>query len=242
MPRIISILVVLLLIAVVHGCSTDDPVTPTSPDLTLDKGRGGNPNPRIIPPHARPHGKSYEEWAALWWQWLWSAPEGVNPGLDTTGEFVDWDQSGKVWFLAPNYGLDQSDVRVASIPKGTMLFIDVAGFFTSPFFEGDDTLTIDELFEILEPFTDGISNIEFEVDGVAFDITSDYRIQSGPFDYTFPVGGMFGVPAGDYEMGAVDAYHVMLAPLSRGEHVIRIFSDLGEGYGTSEVVFYLTVE
>jgi hypothetical protein len=28
----------------------------------------GNPNPGIAPINSKPHGKSYSEWAAAWWQ------------------------------------------------------------------------------------------------------------------------------------------------------------------------------
>lgn len=251
MSRLLSVLAILCVLAVaLGGCGADDPVAPSNdPSVTaptVDKARGMNPNPRIIPPHARPHGKSYAEWSAAWWQWLWSAPAATNPGLDTTGEFVSWGQSGKVWFLAPNYGFDQVDHRTATIPRGTMLFIDVVGFFGSTATGDGDT--VEEIMAALGPLTEAVTDIVLEVDGVAYDITSDYLVYSIPFAFTLPEDNMFqyfgmSVEAGTYEPGVAYSYHVMLAPLSRGEHTIHIYADLGAvGWGTSEVFFDLTVE
>jgi len=246
MPRLGFLLLVLSMLIVLASCSQDEPANPAAPDLALEKGRGGNPNPGIIPPHARPHGKSYAEWSALWWQWLWSAPASVNPGLDSTGDFVDWNQSGKVWFLAPNYGFGQVDHRTATIPRGTMLFIDVVGFFGSTV-TGDGE-TVEEIMAALAPATESVTDIIFEVDGVAYDITEDYLVYSDPFSFTLPEDNMFqyfGIPVdpGTYEPGVAYTYHVMLAPLSRGQHTIHIYANLeAAGWGTSEVFYDLTVE
>jgi len=149
-----------------------------------------------------------------------------------------------VQFLAPNYGFGQVDHRTATIPKGTMLFVDVAGFFCSPEIGCCDT--IEEIREANAAATDGITGIVFEVDDVAYDINENYRIQSVAFEFTLPDDNMFqywgmDVDAGTYPLGAADTYHVMLAPLSRGEHTIHIFADLGD-WGTSEVFFDLTVD
>src|SRR5213082_787661 len=34
----------------------------------------GNPNPGVVPPHARAYGLSYAEWGAQWWRWAYSFP------------------------------------------------------------------------------------------------------------------------------------------------------------------------
>jgi hypothetical protein len=248
MLRLTSVLVLIATTTIFVACSGDNMTQPQEmAETTLgfaDKAQGMNVNPGIVPPNARPHGKTYAQWSALWWQWLWSAPAETNPGLDTTGDFVSWGQSGKVWFLAPNYGGGQVDHRTATIPRGTMLFIDVAGFFCSSVTcEGQ---TVEELRAETAPATDQIVEMVLEVDGVAYDITDQYRIESEPFEVILPEGNMFqywGIPieAGTYYPGIADAYHVMLAPLSSGEHTLHIFADLGL-WGTSEVFFDLTVE
>ena len=61
--------------------------------------KNGNPNPRVIPPHAHPFGKSYGEWSAEWWKWQLKLPAAGHPAFSTDGANCDAGQSGKVWFL-----------------------------------------------------------------------------------------------------------------------------------------------
>jgi hypothetical protein len=202
-----------------------------------------NQNPGVIPPGSNPYGQSYAQWSAAWWRWLWSAPAATNPGLDSTGDFVNYGQSGPVWFLAPNYGFGAVDVRYATIPAGRALFIELAGFFSS--FELGDGPTVDDLIAAVSAAADGIQQVVFEVDGVALENVENYRFQSPLFEYTLPEESMFNffglpTPPGTYYPGVSDGYYVMLTPLPVGEHTLHIFADLGPVWGTSEVTFHLT--
>ena len=71
-----------------------------APDLAW----AGSNNPRIAPIQSHPHGNTYGEWAAEWWQWALETPASVNPVLDMTGEFCAEGQKGHVWFLAGTFG------------------------------------------------------------------------------------------------------------------------------------------
>jgi hypothetical protein len=245
----IAMTMLLALVLVLAGCS-EDTRQPTAPpdapsDIALDKNAPGSLNPHVIPPHARPHGKSYSEWSALWWGWLWSAPYDVNPGLDETGENISYGQSGNVWFLAPAYfGTDW--VRSANIPSGTMLFVDIAAYFGATIIgDGDDEA---EIRAVLTPLVDAITDIVFEVDGLRLENLEDFRVQSPPgfFAYTLPENNMFqafgfDAPAGDYADGVAEGYYAMLKPLSVGEHEVFISADFGPPYGLVQVTVHLTV-
>lgn len=236
--------------ALAVGC-WDDPVrapegapmiTSDEPAATVALGR--NANPRIIPPQAHPHGQSYGEWSAGWWRWLWGAPADSNPGLDETGEFIDYGQSGSVWFIAPNYGGETT--REATIPPGKMLFIDVAADFESPLLTPD--LTEEELRANAAYVIDNIVSVGIEVDGTPVENLDLYRVVSPePFNYTLPENNMFQLfgfdaPAGTYEGAVSDGYFVMLAPLPAGEHTIYIATEYGDPvYSTSLVTVNLTV-
>jgi hypothetical protein len=224
----------------VMSCSQDEPASATAPTAPTvgDKAAGL----QIIPPHASPKGKTYGEWSVAWWQWLWSIPAAQNPGLDETGEFVGVGQSGSVWFLAANFG--GYNERTATIPPGKMLFVDVSAWFGSPVI--GDPEDLDELRAGLAEANELTQNITFEVDGVAVPDIENYRVQSpGPFSFETPEGSVlelfYGVPAGIYEPALADGHFVMLAPLSRGEHTLRISSELPFGFGVSEVIYHLTV-
>ena len=52
-------------------------------------------NPGVLPVVSKPHGKSYGEWAAAYWQWALSIPADRNPLTDTTGAFGGEGQSGE---------------------------------------------------------------------------------------------------------------------------------------------------
>src|SRR5437762_9689716 len=64
----------------------------------------GNPNPGVIPPHARAYGLSYAEWGAQWWRWAYSFPADQFPPLQSGELDCGLGQSGSVWFLAGTVG------------------------------------------------------------------------------------------------------------------------------------------
>src|SRR5687767_13686726 len=80
----------------------------------------GNPNPGIAPPHSRPHGRSYGDWAANWWQAAFQTPvvAGDHPLL-SGGAFGGEDG---VLFLAGSSGGNTIEI---TIPPGTPLFFPV---------------------------------------------------------------------------------------------------------------------
>src|SRR5262245_36308823 len=92
-----SIIAALATLVIVLGL-----MMPTSTPQAQSSGNQGNPG--IIPPGARPYGKTYGEWGARWWQWLLAIPAPVNPNLDPTGANCGQGQSGPVWFVAGNFG------------------------------------------------------------------------------------------------------------------------------------------
>ncbi len=168
-------------------------------------------------------------------------------GLDDSGDDVDWGQSGPVWFLAPAY-YGQWE-RTANIPNGKMIFIDLAGFFTSlQMGDGADEAELRDVSAFL--MDELVSNIILEVDGQRLQNIEDFRVATPPglFGYTLPEDNMFtffgyDIGAGTYENDAVaDGYYAMLPPLSVGRHTIFLSADFGEPYNdTVQVMYHLTV-
>jgi hypothetical protein len=83
-----------------------------------------NLNPGVQPINSKPHGLSYGEWSARWWQWILSIPAETNPNLDTTGENCGEGQSGHVWYLAGSFG-GGPYLRTCTVPTGTSLFFPI---------------------------------------------------------------------------------------------------------------------
>lgn len=240
-----SMLVVLGL--VLAGCSGDEavPLAP-QPEVTLQAGApAGTSEVMVLPPETSPGGLTYPEWSVKWWQWLWSAPVDQNPGLDATGEFVDWNQAGHVWYLAPAYFGTWE--RSAKIPTGTMLFIDLAANFTA--LTTLDGTNEEELRAAAAWATNNVTDIILRIDDWQLDNVENYRFISPPgyFGYTLPENNMFeffglDAPAGTYSDAVADGYYAMVKPLSMGEHTVFMSATLGEPYNDIvQVTYHLNV-
>jgi len=94
-----------------------------------------NPNPGIAPLNSNPHGASYAQWGAAWWQWVFSLaafpPDGLPNPLFTDGTVdCSFGQSGHVWFLAGRICFTCAPVtttanRNCTVPTGTALFLPI---------------------------------------------------------------------------------------------------------------------
>ncbi len=232
----------------VSSCSRDtsnDLLAPSGEDVAsydIDKANG---NPRIIPPVARVHGKTYAEWGVAWMQWFWSAPFDVSPALDETGEFISYGQSGSVWFLSPSFF--EGTERFATIPTGKMLFIDIAADIEGTWLGTGETE--EELRAVAAYAVDNLVSVTLTVDGNVLQNIELYRIQPAePFSLTIPDNNLFqafgfDMPAGTYDGAVYDGYFAMLAPLSAGQHTIVVSSEWGDPDPYfNDVTFYLTVQ
>jgi hypothetical protein len=236
-----------LVLLVVGGCSRDNPVAPVgdpNAGLELSAVQNCNGNPGIIPPNARPQGKSYAEWSVRWWQWLASAPLDHNPGLDETGADIGYGQSGAVWFLPPNFSGTATN-RTGVVPSGTMLFVMLIGFETSTR-EGYGT-TENELRSAARGIVDMVSDVSCEIDGAPVRNLNMYRVQSSRmFSLTVPNNNVFDLwgyptPAGTYFPSVADGYYLMLAPLSEGQHTIHWHGAINDFGYFPDITYNLTV-
>jgi hypothetical protein len=209
-------------------------------------------NPRVLPVHSKPHGKTYAQWAAAYWQWALSIPADTNPLTDTTGEFGAEGQSGSVWFLAGTFG--DSQERDLIVPHGKTLFVPVQPtIFGSGVFDCEPTVP-GVPCDVPTLKATAASNIglpgevvEVTIDGAAVHDVSDYRATSAtPFAITYPPNSVTGVAAGNYFPQVADGYWLMLAPLSTGQHTIEIsvFAPDTPSFGTIDftLLLHVTVE
>lgn len=189
----------------------------------MAKGRG-SVYPRVIPPWSTPHGASYAEWGARWWQWMFSLPVSESPMYDTTGANGGAGQSGSVWFLAGTFtGGDPSAHRTLTVPVGKALFIPVINVEGS-LADTPTASTFSEVKQLVEDFMDTITVADLTVDGHLLKIGPDTPYRTGLIEswYTLPVDNVLGLSPGTYSPVAYDGYYAMLAPLPAGKHVIKI--------------------
>jgi len=208
---------------------------------------GRNSNPGILPPDSNPSGHSYDEWSAALWKQAIEGPVAGNP-------FVEggcFELSGAVWGLAAPLA---TSTHSCTIPAGKALFVPSLTIECSSLeppesgFHGD---TEAEQAECATYWADHIVDLSIEIDGAPVQNLAAYRVVSPQFSFDAPNPNILGVPGGGPGTAVADGYYVMLAPLSRGEHSIRIRGALhfsvaeGDPFDfdlPSDATFHITVE
>ena len=83
------------------------------------------PENKVVEPGEEFAGKSYNELASEWTNWLAAEPIATNPAFDPDGRFCDRNQQGKVWFLASTFeGIVD---RTCEVPAGKAIFVSLGG-------------------------------------------------------------------------------------------------------------------
>jgi len=196
--------------------------------------------PGIIPPNANPHGMTYGEWSARWWQWALALPVDQNPFFDETGCAHGANgQLGPVWFLTGVINVSGTAVRECTVPAGKMLFFPIINTECStlepPPFHGDNEA---ELRACANNFN--VANVFAVIDGVTVRNLDRYVAVSPMFTFTLPPNNVLGVPAGTGQ-SVSKGYYLMLAPLSVGEHTIRFGGTFPDFNFTLDITYHLTI-
>src|SRR5207302_1641083 len=86
-----------------------------------------NSNPGVLPPQSHPHGATYEEWSARWWQWALAIPALQSPILDHPYPLdCAANQSGPVWFLTGTAG--GAVTRYCTVPAGVAILFPIVNY------------------------------------------------------------------------------------------------------------------
>jgi hypothetical protein len=218
---------------------------------------GGNSHPGIAPVNSRPHGATYGEWNARWWQWALSLPTTGHPLYDTAP--YDTGQEGaKVIFLgasfAPTVGPGGVSTAFAdrsiTIRPGTFLFVPIANTECSDL-EGNGS-TYDQLAACA-------SGIQGAIDPTSLSFTIDGREVQDLVDYysIAPELNQYQLPATDNVLNNIEplpdlngqtgnfvaaGYSLMLTPLPVGEHTIHFTAAFQPPYVFFiDVTYHITV-
>jgi hypothetical protein len=174
----------------------------------------------------QPFSKSWQEWTTQWWQWFLSIPKENHPAYDDTGERWTINQDDpNVLFLAGTTG-GKAERHIA-IPAGKAVLFPVINFATS-YSEDPSLKTEAEMILHAKTNIDDIVKKEANFDGASLLISEKHRIQSPPFDFSFPTNNIYGVQDGSTR-GVGDGYWIFLKPLSPGRHNVRTFGSCLSG-------------
>jgi hypothetical protein len=91
------------------------------------------PTGQALAGNASPHvyGQTIGNWGHDWWQWALSFPTATLPILQNGNVDCSAGQSGKVWFLAGDFGGKAE--RTCSIKRGKAIFLPIFnGIFWTP--------------------------------------------------------------------------------------------------------------
>jgi hypothetical protein len=176
---------------------------------------------QILPPDEPYGGATLGEWGARWMQWVYSFPEDIHPGFDTTGERCGYGQNGPVLFLPPT--LVEGPQISCTVPEGTAIYVNYGYIFCSsldeePYFGGNE--------EELQACLDESSGV-VEVIGTN---AEDYAARSPMFTLNLPEGLPDGfLPRGPgVALAMADTIGFIIAPPPPGEHSISV-TDLRVG-------------
>jgi hypothetical protein len=210
-------------------------------------------NPGVVDPNDDAYGKSYEEWSAAWWQWVFSLPGADHPLFDQTGADCDKGQKGKVWFLAGLFTKagDTSGpgavTRSCTIPNGKAIFFPVLNGWAD--YVGEEIPPTNRKQILIDRCDGNLTDAELAVtlDGQGLKRLERYKIKPTFFTYTMPEHGFFEV-AFDFPFvgsppppGAVTCgYYLLLSPLSKGAHDLHIETSNANGF-VQDVTYHLTV-
>jgi hypothetical protein len=174
-------------------------------------------------PDTNPQGLSYGEWAAKWWQWVYSIPQDENPLYDETGTKCAVKQTGSVWFLVGTFG--GSITRECTIPSNTSLFFPLIN--TECSIAGGDGKTEEELKRCATANIDRTIGMDLMIDGKKVENLGDYRAQSQLYNITLPANNIMGVSP-QTTSSIAEGYWIFLNPLSAGKHEIKFGGQAGD--------------
>lgn len=167
---------------------------------------------------SKPFGKSWEDWAVLWWQWCSAEPDNTNPASDRTGSHCDRNQTDpNVWFLAGTFG--ETVQRRCDIPRNKSLFFPIITDRIS-FAEHSFLKTKEQLDAYAKSDLDSTTVCEAWLDGMELENLHQNRVHTPLFIFEAPQGE-FGSINKESLQAVSDGYWVFLRPLAPGEHAIR---------------------
>jgi hypothetical protein len=195
---------------------------------------------RVVDPAnaAAQTGKTYGQWSAAWWEYVFSFRNPTSPFADKTGARCGDDQSGPVFFLVGTFttSIDPNGVVLASatrsgctVPAGKLLFFPLFNNECSsvepppfgPFTERKDLAACNH------QFLDTVRDLQAEIDGVPVENLESFRVcqtklcfNSPIFSVVLPPKNILGVPAGP-AISMSDGFYLLLRPLPAGKHTIH---------------------
>jgi hypothetical protein len=191
--------------------------------------------PVFAPPApVKPHGVSYSQWAALWWQWGVGTPVPTNPVLDTTGANCAVNQPAPGVFLLAGTFDGSTANRTCTVPVGTAFLLPM---FNKAFFaqQTDPPDQRTEAFVRAQVTCVEVNaSASLTVDGVSLANPLSFLEKSVIFSVNLPNDNVFGVPPQLLSPSADEGYYAFVEPLTPGSHTIHFTGAAACGAGGAQ--------
>jgi hypothetical protein len=187
----------------------------------------------------RPFGHNWQYWTTRWWRWFLSIPKVNSPAIDNTDEKSCVEQPDpNVWFLASTIGGRVE--RTVKIPSGKAVLFPVINVTISN--SEDPTLNTDtDMTSFVRRHMDDIVKKQASIDGEDLFISEKFRVQSPPFNFSYPPNNIFGAQEGPTR-GVGDGYWIFMRPVQPGKHTISTYGSCMSGKIQIEAKIQLIVE
>jgi hypothetical protein len=228
----------IVVLGIAGGCLASEDAAPEQAAMAsaLTQDHYNVRNPALFPADSRPFGRSMEAWAEAWWQWSFAIPLSLNPN-DTATADPGQDQRGPVFFLAT----PPIDGRTFNVPRHKAVAVLLSSILNDypcpdPTFHPAPGQTLFEFLSLGAAQADNVAEITSSLDGVALTDLTSYHVTSHKLmhitgDLSLQV--LDSCITGSPQPAVIEAYFMMLRPLSPGLHVLttRIVTKAGVDLG-----------
>ena len=193
----------------------------------------------LFSPVEQPYGHTWQYWTTRWWRWFLSIPRVNSPAINVTDENSWIDQPDpNVLFLASTIGGKVE--RTVRVRAGKAVLFPVINVTISN--SEDPTLNTDtDMISFVRRHIDDIVKKQANIDGQNLLISEEFRVQSPPFNFTYPPDNIFGAQEGPTR-GVGDGYWIFMRPLQPGKHTIRTYGSCMSGKIQIDAKFQLIVQ
>jgi hypothetical protein len=174
----------------------------------------------------RPFGHTWQYWTTKWWRWFLSIPKVNSPAMNNGEKNSDPEQSDpNVWFLASTIGGRVE--RTVRIPSGKAVLFPVINITISN--SEDKTMNTDaDMISFVQRHMGDIVKKQASIDGEDLFVSEEFRVQSPPFNFSYPPDNIFGAQEGPTR-GVGDGYWIFMRPVQEGKHTISTHGSCNSG-------------
>lgn len=194
------------------------------------RGHGHGAGRGFMPPNAKVHGYSLNQISNAWNRWSLGTPEAENPLIAGRCEQSPIDK--KIWFLPVSLG---GDYEVdCEVPTGAYLVVTPAGWFCDPVEAGGSTDP--DLRTCVSNGFALVTHAEVGLDGRQAKNLDNYVVTSERIELPGP-NLLSEDPTSVMDKGI----YMVIRPLSRGDHTIRLYDEFESLDFTAGITFNITV-